>query len=454
MILVAGLLFATGVGAVVWTRMTRGDFCDPTSITLSVWTVSFGLYLLRMFPYGPMPAAAAATLGLGVGCLLGGIGLGRRLARGTTPRVPPTVGAHTWLTVFGILGIAGMCWYVAEVHRFAGWGGFGDAAHLRVGLAKHKIPSTFLFLEFFCVVTPLVAVALALTGHRLGRWCWLLAVVCVSGTLLSTDRTQLFTVVLAALFMYLYRYGRNLTVGRFLVAISVSGLVLVASFLAVGSWTGRTPETLGFVLTRPGGSPDNPASLERVVPLEPAGGTPGAQAPAGGAPGAFTKGSTLYMYATASYAAFAVWFPQPQPRTWGLHAVYPVARALQRLGVIRISLPAPIPRFSVVATRDGRKMFFNAYTLLFYPLRDFGIAGVIVYCLVVGLASGYVYERTRHARESPLHLLAIGQISLGLALSTFVNKFNNTASWYVLVLSVTPFIAPSLVSRLRQAFRR
>jgi hypothetical protein len=36
----------------------------------------------------------------------------------------------------------------------------------------------------------------------------------------------------------------------------------------------------------------------------------------------------------------------------------------------------------------------------------------------------------------------MGQIYLALILSIFVNRFNNTASWYVAVLGLLPFLVP------------
>jgi hypothetical protein len=439
----------------VWARTARGDFCDPTSIVVAVWAVSFGLYVLRMLPYGPISAAAAATLALGVGCLLAGIGVGRRLARGPVPQVRPAPGIDIWLSAFGGLGIAGACWYLAEVHHVGGWEALRHAAHLRIALANYRIPSRFLFLEFFCIVAPIVGVSLAVTGHRLRRGHWLLVVGCVAATWVSTDRTQFFMIVLTSFFMYLYRHGPRLSLSRFLVATGTSGLLLVSSFLAIGYWTGRTPERLGLPLTLPGPSAAAPVPPPGATSVPTPDSTTPDRAVAGGGPSTLlAKASTLYMYTTASYAAFAIAFPLDRPRTWGVHAIYPIARALQRLGWIRAELPPPIPRFVVVASRNHRRVFFNGYTLLFYPLRDFGVAGVVVYCLAIGLGCGYVYERTRHARQSPLHLLVVAQASVGLALSIFVNKFNNTASWYVLALTAAPFLVPGAARRLRQVIGR
>jgi hypothetical protein len=46
---------------------------------------------------------------------------------------------------------------------------------------------------------------------------------------------------------------------------------------------------------------------------------------------------------------------------------------------------------------------------------------------------------------SPLYLLMSSQIAAALVLSVFVNKFNNTASWYVFVLTTAPFTVSAVM---------
>jgi len=168
---------------------------------------------------------------------------------------------------------------------------------------------------------------------------------------------------------------------------------------------------------------------------------------------ALRKSSTLYLYSTGSFAAFALWFPPNTPLTHGVHSIFPVARLLERAGVIRQVLPSPIPGFVKIVRRGNDAIFFNGYTFLYYPISDFGVVGLAVYCLLIGLLVGTVYERTRRVRSSSLHLLMMGQLSVALTLSVFVNKFNNTASWYVAVMTTAPFWGSALARVFRKAPR-
>lgn len=436
MIYLAVLLLVLAALAPVWSRTRTGDFLAPGPLVVSIWAGTLGLYFLRLLPYPPLSRGAALAVSVGLGALLLGIWLGRRwerarVHRGATGR--PT-SLRGWIVGYGTAGLLGLGWYLYLVQEKLGWEVWISAPYrIRVALGTYAIPSSFLFLQFFCIVAPLLAVAALLSGQRLSWRHWLLVALCCAGTWVSTDRTQFFTIVLGCTFMYLYRYGRNLPWRGFAAALAVAGLLLGLNFFVVGYWVGKTGENLGFRLGEP--APVRAATAaesSRNVPLR-------------------VRMAPLYLYATASYAALSVWVQEDHPRTYGIQAAYPAARLLQRAKLLSsVPLPPAIPPFVPVAASDGgRVLQFNGYTFLYYPLQDFGIPGVAVYCLAIGLLTGWAYCRLRRARDSAVWLLVMSQIGLALVLSFFVNKFNNTASWYFLVLSIAPFAATRVVESAR-----
>jgi hypothetical protein len=327
-------------------------------------------------------------------------------------------------------------WYLAEVQRYIGLRAiFEKGFEVREALGHYDIPSRFLFLEFFCVVAPLVAIAMFVTGHRLRPRHWALVAGCVAGTWVTTDRTQFFTLVLTGLFVYLYRLGALLAWRRFALVLALCSSLLVADFLVVGAWTGKSPQSMGLSLSPPGTSADAAKPSNRLLAF------------------LLKNGSTIYLYTTASYAGFAAWFPLEHQRTYGLRAIYPIPRALQRAGLLDVRLPPAIPGFVLILSTGPVLMGWNAYSLLYDPFLDFGVAGVFFYCLVIGAAAGVAYQFARAARDSPARLLVVSQVTLALALSIFVNKFNNTASWYILLWSIAPFVATDGLARARNLIR-
>jgi hypothetical protein len=480
------VLVCVGLGAPVVARLRTGDAVHPIAVVLAVWAPTLGLFYLRMLGYPTLSPAAAGVLALGIGSLFAGIVGGRPLAARGNPRVWPVAGPAVWVAAYALLGIVGTGWYVWEVDRLLGWRALlNDALHIRIALRSYDIPSRFLFLQFFCIIAPLLAVGLTLGGVRLRPWHWILVGLCVAGTWLTTDRTQCFTVVLTSLFMYFFRWGRDLTWSKATGGVVLCAAVLLANFFVVGQWRGGSTRNLGFALTAPrmtaaeipAASPAAgaraPADGKAANPANavPAPASPvlrdqrteaGVREPVASSPAVREKpigrgtmfepvlrhANTLYLYSTASYAAFSLWYPSGQPLAHGVHTFYPIARLLERVGLISGPLPPAILGFAKVVRRGTDFIEFNTYTFLYYPIADFGVAGMSVFCIALGLLIGVVYERTRRARSSALHLLVMGQISFALVLSMFVNRFNGTAAWYQMVWTALPFLATALASRI------
>ena len=410
---------AAGVAAPIWGRARMGEFLAPAPLIVSVWSLTFGLYLLRLLPYAPPGANAVAAIVVGMAMLLLGIRLGWRwtVSRPQAPVEEKPSSAAAWIIGYGAAGLLGLAWYVYLVHQKLGLEAFAGG-EIRRALQSHTIPSSFLFLEFFCIATPLVGVAAALSGQRLRARHWFIMAACCLGTWISTDRTQFFTIVLAVFFMYVYRHGRTLSFTGFCAAGAIAAVLLAANFIIVAEWMGKSGEKLGYRIA------EDDAWARR-----------------GDGSSLAVRAAPFYLYATGSYAALSVWADEEHPKTYGLRAIYPVARLLQRAHLLPVGLPRAVLEFvPVLRTHDGRTLDFNGYTFLYYPLQDFGLVGVVFYCLAIGVAAGAVHRRVTLRRDSALWLLVMSQIAIGLVLSVFVNKFNNTASWYILVVTVAPFL--------------
>jgi hypothetical protein len=405
-------------------RRLTGDYLSPAAIVVSTWALGLGLCLFYLTTYIPLGAGVLWFIGGVVALLAGGSLLGTRLS-GTAPvAAPPLARATVWVAAFSIAGAIGIAWYVAHVVHLLGWQGFRDGERLRSALSSYQIPSTFLFLQFFCQAAALLAWGLRLGRERLRLPHLVLPGICALGTLVTTDRTQFFSLLLSAFCMYCFARAPRLTAVRFLVVSVVVPLVLAANFVAVDAWRVNVLAAYGMKLRVEG-------ERSRQSPLTAA---------------AWRRATSAYFYATCSFPALQALLAAPASPTHGVLSAYPIARLLERAKVLSAPVPAYIPEYVVVTTPVQQPpVETNAYTFLYYPVRDFGRAGGLGYAALLGIVAGLVYGWARRDRASALRIVVVGQVSMGLMFLPFVLKFNNTAWWYVLAWTVVPFAATRLL---------
>ena len=443
----AALLLAIALLAPLVSRRVTGDFFSPPALAASAWCGTLGLFALRLLPYGPLQPATRTLIVGTIVCLVAGSALSAwwvsRRVRPGGDAVRQPQRAALWVAVYGVAGLLGVAWYVFNVVSVLGWQGFADGYALREALFTYRIPSAFLFAQFFTIVAPLVALAFVLGNTRLPARVLVLPILCVLATLPSTDRTQFFLLVLAAGFMVAHRFGPEAPWRRVAGVALVAAVLLVGSFLAVQAWRGgQMPNRTGLFLRLPG-----VVWVARTAEVE-----AHPDAPVLGAAGREAQRLALfYVYLTVSYPGLDRLLASPGPRWGGRHIFFPVLRPLQRSGLLDIGLPSPIPDSTLVCPPPAQGLLplsYNQYTFLYYPFEDFGTAGALGYALVIGLLVGAIYAWGRKDRCDPLRLLVVAQTATAVVLTPFVNKFNNTAWWYILVLTTLPWVVARLRSRL------
>jgi hypothetical protein len=423
------LLAAIAIAAPVVSRRLSGDLLGPVALVALTWGASAALARLAWIPYHPVAASTWSFLFANLLALIAGLVVADRIGRrlpGPRPASASTRPVGTgWVGPFAAVGLAGLAWYVAAAAQVLGWRALVDGERLRQALTTHEIPSAFLFAQFFCLVAPLLAGALIVSGTPPTWKARLAAGAAAVGTLATTDRTQVFSLVATLFLMWIFSRGADLRWRRLLLAGTVVPAILAANFVAVDAWRTNVLEAFDLKLTIEG--PDS-----RATPLRRA---------------FWRRATSAYYYATSSYPALDRLLVDPGPRTGGALTFYPVARALERTGLAGPT-PPYIPGF-VTVTRPGQDppAYSNAYTYLYYPLRDFGGAGAVIYSAALGLGCGLAWAWARQDRRSPARLLVAGQVSTAIAFLPLFNKFNNTAWWYVLLWTLVPFAFAAWRSR-------
>jgi hypothetical protein len=453
----AGLVWAVILGVVAIasvpiSRRLTGDYFSPAAVVVATWASTFALFLLGVIPYPDVAPRTVWLLGISsLALVVTAAATSQAIDRTPSPpTVPPRLVCPDWcVRALAIGGLIGITWYVWTVGSTLGLTAFVDRPQrIRFGMADGVISTRFLVLEYLCIATPIAAVSIWLTGTSLRRSTWALVIAATIGTWISTDRTQFFVVALTVYFAFVLARGRALRTVQFGLATLIFLVVLGGYFLLIGAWMSKTPATLGVEVRVPG------ASRPALVMRAPSGTVQRRQPP----PDEhgweellrrnLQRVSTIFLYATASYRALDVLLDNPQPKTYGAHVLYPVARLFERAGIVSGGVPPAIPPFAPLGVNEGADVMFNAYTYLYYPLVDFGPVGAVVYAVVIGAIAGGVYGAFRMRRNSPFWLLSMGHLSMALALTVFVNKFNNTAAWYIYAWSCLPFVATYAARRL------
>ena len=147
----AWLLLLAALIAPVLGRRVSGDLCPPPVIAASTWCATLGLFALHLRPYAPLHEPTTQLLAGAVVLLVAGSAAGAAWATRRPLAAPAAraVPAAWWLALYSAIALAGIAWFVADVVRVLGPGGFANAEVLRNALSTYRIPSTFLLTRVY-----------------------------------------------------------------------------------------------------------------------------------------------------------------------------------------------------------------------------------------------------------------------------------------------------------------
>lgn len=132
-----------------------------------------------------------------------------------------------------------------------------------------------------------------------------------------------------------------------------------------------------------------------------------------------------YMYVANNYENFNFMVESLTSHTFGLRMLFPVI-ALTGLKFVAPELVS-MPVFLTKPELTTLTMFYDAY-------YDFGVFGVFVFALLVGVLAKAIIIRVRQT-DNPIIFIFYGQLALYLALSFFTTWFSNPTTWFWFVLT-------------------
>lgn len=137
-----------------------------------------------------------------------------------------------------------------------------------------------------------------------------------------------------------------------------------------------------------------------------------------------------YMYVANNFENFNCMVEQLQVHTHGLKMLFPLF-ALSGLKFVFPQL-VELPVYLTKPELTTLTMFYDAY-------YDFGIAGIILFALLVGACAGQLTNAVKRS-SNPIAYLFYGQFAIYLGLAFFTTWFSNPTTWFWFVLTGVMYV--------------
>ncbi len=149
-----------------------------------------------------------------------------------------------------------------------------------------------------------------------------------------------------------------------------------------------------------------------------------------------------YMYIANNYDNFNVMTRELTVHAHGLRMLYPFVT----LSGLKFFVPALAQGFPLFVTKEE----LTTVTMLYDAWYDFGLLGIAVFALVLGLVSGRVTRACRKD-QNPFSVLLYAQLAFYYLVSFFTTWFSNPATWFYLGISFVLYLAYACSVRKRRS---
>ncbi len=149
-----------------------------------------------------------------------------------------------------------------------------------------------------------------------------------------------------------------------------------------------------------------------------------------------------YMYIANNYDNFNVMTRELKVHAHGLRMLYPFVT----LSGIKFFIPSLAQGFPLYVTKEE----LTTVTMLYDAWYDFGLIGIAVFALVLGLVSGRV-TRTCRRDQNPFSVLLYAQLAFYYLFSFFTTWFSNPATWFYLGISFLLYLGYACTVRKRRS---
>lgn len=149
-----------------------------------------------------------------------------------------------------------------------------------------------------------------------------------------------------------------------------------------------------------------------------------------------------YMYIANNYDNFNVMTRELTMHAHGLRMLYPFVT----LSGLKFFVPSLAQGFPLFVTKEE----LTTVTMLYDAWYDFGLAGIVLFAVVLGLVSGAVAHAHRED-QNPFSALLYAQLAFYYLVSFFTTWFSNPATWFYLGVSFLLYLGYAGYTRKRRS---
>lgn len=149
-----------------------------------------------------------------------------------------------------------------------------------------------------------------------------------------------------------------------------------------------------------------------------------------------------YMYIANNYDNFNVMTRELTVHAHGLRMLYPFVT----LSGLKFFVPSLAQGFPLFVTKEE----LTTVTMLYDAWYDFGLAGIVLFAVVLGLVSGAV-SRAHRKDQNPFSALLYAQLAFYYLVSFFTTWFSNPATWFYLGISALLYLGYACTTRKRRS---
>ena len=382
--------------ALIFSKRLLGDYFSPPAVYTFFWAFSIGVLELGWVSYDPMRervwgviiASYASFMG---GCLIVTLyGFIRPAWLNAEPHFAH-LDRHKLERALLVLFVIGIFGYLVQLANINAQIGF--STYLDDPSRAREVHSNVKYLGFFNILNVanfVLAVAYLVLYRKPHKWVYLILFWAVASTLLTTDRTRFFYLVIWAFYVVVFLYRRVDLSPRLILAGAMTLLVLLLFFLTVARVYKK--EALD----------DN---MEYV-----------------NIPSQFGAMVDPYIYLTGSFPVLQAFLEDKQDLAYGKYSFGPLVKLVELVypEFERVSLTGKFYRVPIE---------LNACTYLELFYKDFGFLGIVLGPLFLGVLCMTAYLAMR-GRKTLFSVFFVSLLSFCITISIFVNHFSQIATWY------------------------